>query len=297
MIAGEHAVLHGKHALVGAVNQRVYVSLEPRNDDLIAIHSSLGERQMPRTQIDSSKPFNFLGAVFEKHQNSFESGFDLTVKADFPADIGLGSSSAITVATMATIERWLNGKFPKREKLMHDAIEIIRSVQGRGSGADVAAAVYGGILLYKATPEIIAHHENLPPIALVYAGYKTPTPEVIKIVEQQRKYSADNYKDLYNRIDVSAIAANEALCNRDWTLLGQELSKAQDLMEELGVCDDALTEILSTMNKMPNISGAKISGSGLGDCVLGIGALDKVDWKYREIPVELSSCGVEQEKM
>lgn len=296
MIAGEHAVLHGKHALVGAVNQRVYVSIQARNDDLILIHSALGERQMSRRQIDSSRPFHFIGAILEKYSNSFKCGFDLTVEADFPADVGLGSSSAISVATIAAIETWLTEKFPEREKLMHNAIEIIRSVQGRGSGADVAAAVWGGILLYKAIPQVVARYDDLPPIALVYAGYKTPTTEVIKIVEQRRMQSADNYENLYNRIDASVMTANEALNNKNWAALGLVLKKAQSLMEELGVCDKALTEIVATMNNMQNIAGTKISGSGLGDCVLGIGTLDNVDWKFREIPVELSACGVEHEK-
>jgi len=296
MIAGEHAVLHKKHALVGAVNQRVYVSIEPRDDDLIIIHSSLGERQMSRKQIDLSKPFHFIGAILTKYRDIFECGFDLSVKADFPADVGLGSSSAISVATMAVVQIWLTDNFPERDKLMKDTIEIIRAVQGRGSGADVAAAVYGGILLYKATPEIISRHVDLPPIALVYAGYKTPTPKVIKIVEQQRKHSADGYENLYNRIDASTIAANEALRNKDWRSLGLVLNKGQILMEELGVCDDALAEIVAIMNGMPNIVGTKISGSGLGDCVLGIGKIDDIDCKYKVIPIELSPHGVKQEK-
>ncbi len=295
MIAGEHAVLHGKHALVGAVNQRVYVSVEPRDDDIIIIHSALGKRKMPRQQIDSSKPFHFLGAIFEKYRDKFISGFDLTVEADFPADVGLGSSSAISVAALAAIETWLTGKLPEREELMKEAIKIIREVQGRGSGADVAAAVWGGVLLYKATPQVLARYKTLPPISLVYAGYKTSTPEVINIVEQRRMQSADNYSDLFNRIDASTIAADKALRNKEWTTLGLELNHGQSLMEELGVCDNALTEIVATMNKMPDIVGTKISGSGLGDCVLGIGVLNDVDWIYKEILVKLSARGVEHE--
>ena len=42
MISGEHAVLHGRHALVGAVDQRVRVMLTPRADDTIRICSALG---------------------------------------------------------------------------------------------------------------------------------------------------------------------------------------------------------------------------------------------------------------
>lgn len=295
MITGEHAVLHGKHAIVGAVNQRVYVSIQPRGDALITINSELGKRQMSRKHIDSSKPFNFLGAIFEKYNEQLKNGFDIIIESDFSSKVGLASSSAITVATIAALETWINGEFPDRNSLMIDAIDIICKVQGRGSGADVAAAVWGGVLLYKSIPQVISRHENLPPISLVYAGYKTPTPEVITIVEEQRKKTEDNYRDLYNRIDQSSLDADKALTNNDWPALGNALKIGQSLMEELGVCDKALKDISETMNKMPNIYAAKISGSGLGDCILGIGNLDDIEWNYQVIPVALSKDGVKLE--
>ncbi len=297
MIAGEHAVLHGKHALVGAVDQRVQVTLTPRDDDAIAIHSVLGHRKMPRNTIDASKPFHFIGAILESRQNAFPSGFTLNITADFPSDVGLGSSSAVTVATLAVINLWLTGTFPSRDSLMQDAVAIIRHVQGMGSGADAAAAVWGGILLYRATPEVVARHEKaLPPLSLVYAGYKTPTPEVIQIVETQRARTPDGHAALYEQINTNALEANEALHANNLDTLGDTLRAGQHLMEALGVCDDTLAEIVETMNRMPHIYGAKISGSGLGDCVLGIGTLNAIEWPYREIPIHFSANGVKQEE-
>jgi len=296
MIAGEHAVLHDKHALVASVNQRVAVTLQPRDDSTILIHSALGERKMSVDAIDSSPPFHFLGAVIQKHQASYQQGFELTVTADFPADIGLGSSSAVTVATLAAIETWLTGSFPDKTPLMQDAVAIIREVQGMGSGADVAATVWGGILLYKATPEVIARHVALPPISLVYVGYKTPTPDVIRLVEAARKDSPDGFQALFNRMETCVLFANAALVAEDWVALGSALNAGQQLMAELGVTDDGLSDIVKTMKSMPGIRGAKISGSGLGDCVLGIGSLDTVDWPYRSIPVALSPDGARLER-
>ncbi len=295
MIAGEHAVLHDKHALVAAVDQRVSVALAPRKDNTIAIHSALGEREMSRHAIDAARPFHFLGAVMEKLSDAFPVGFDLTIVADFPADVGLGSSSAVTVAALAAINTWLTGSFPDRKTLMRDAIAIIREVQGMASGADVAAAVWGGILLYKATPEVISRYETLPPIALVYAGYKTPTPDVIRLVEEARAESPDGFEALFDRIDKCVLFANSTLKAENWGLLGSVINAGQKLMARLGVCDNALASIVETMSAMHTIHGAKISGSGLGDCVLGIGTLDTVEWPYRAIPVNLSKEGVRRE--
>lgn len=297
MIAGEHAVLHGKHALVAAVDRRVTLTLKARADDQISIRSELGTREMTLSTIDASRPFHFLGAVLHKHKSRLTSGFDLTIGSDFPADVGLGSSSAVTVAAMAAITTWITGQFPDHEVLMQDAVSIIREVQGMGSGADVAAAVWGGMLLYKATPEIVSRYDILPPIALVYAGYKTPTPDVIRIVEHRRQQSDDAFRSLFDRIDTAVLFANAAMKAANWNLLGTVMNAGQQLMAELGVCDDALAEIVGHMQTMPPIHGAKISGSGLGDCVLGIGALDTINWGYEEIPVALSPIGVQQERL
>jgi mevalonate kinase len=296
MITGEHAVLHGRHALVGAVDHRVQVSLTPRADDTIAIHSNLGERRMPRHAIDPSKPFNFIGAILERRHDAFRSGFDLTITAkDVPSDVGLGSSSAVTVATLAVIDLWLTGALPSHNSLMQDALTIIRSVQGMGSGADAAAAIWGGILLYRATPEVVAVHKQLPPATLVYAGYKTATPEVIRIVDARREQAADGFEALFDRIDANSLKASEALDAGNVAALGSILNEGQHLMEELGVCDDTLDDIVTTMRSMPDILGTKISGSGLGDCVLGIGTLTTVDWPYRVIPVHFTTEGVRDE--
>jgi mevalonate kinase len=292
MIAGEHAVLQGHHALVGAVDQRVFVTIAPRPDRTIAIHSALGERQMPCDTIDDSRPFQFLGAILKRQQPHFKNGFELTITADFPADIGLGSSSAVTVAALAALQTWTTGFFPDREALMKDAVAIIREVQGMGSGSDIAAAVWGGILLYKPTPEVVARYEHLPPMTLIYAGYKTPTPEVVNIVEERRQNSVDQYTSLYSRINAATLSAAESLDAGDWPALGSALNTGQLLMQELGVSDEALTQIANSLQGMNTIYGAKISGSGLGDCVLGIGTLDSVDWPYRTIPATFSSQGV-----
>jgi len=295
MVAGEHAVLHGAHALVAAVDQRVTVTLMPRADDRISIRSGLGTREMTLATIDASRPFHFLGAALHRYQADLPSGFDLTIDADFPADVGLGSSSAVTVAALAAVKTWLTGSLPDRDELMLEGVSLIREVQGMGSGADIAAAVWGGMLLYKAAPEVISQYDNLPPIALVYAGYKTPTPDVVRMVDHRRKRSEDAFRSLFDRIDTAVLFANAAMKVADWTLLGTTLNAGQQLMVKLGVCDDALAEIVSRMQSMPRILGAKISGSGLGDCVLGIGTLDAVEWPYREIPVALSPIGVQLE--
>ena len=294
MISGEHAVLHNHPALVGAVSRRVTVALYPRYDRRIEIYSALGRRGMSLAQIDASRPFHFIGEILKRYAGSFECGFDLVIDADFPHDTGLGSSSAVTVATLTAVLTVTMSRAPERERVMRESVDIIRAVQGRGSGADVAASVFGGILLYRQSPEIMRQHTALPPLTLVYAGYKTPTPEVIRIVEEKRRASADGFKTIFDRFNIFTLAADKAISDQDWSALGNALSRGQLIMEMLGVCDAALADILAKLSADSGIYGAKISGSGLGDCVIGIGTFGG-EIPYRIIPVEFSLRGLEVE--
>ena len=292
MISGEHAVLHGRHALVGAVDQRVRVTLTPRADDTIRICSALGERRMPRTQIDASEPFTFIGAALAHHAAALPGGCDVVVEADFPHDIGLGSSAAVTVATLAALQAWCRGDQPEGETLRQEALQVVRSVQGMGSGSDVAASVFGGVVLYRMQRGVLERFEALPDIALVYAGYKTPTPDVVRRVEERRRAAPDLFEPLFEQFDRATLAAASAWRAGDWGALAGALSEGQAVMVALGVCDDTLAAIIAEMERSPGIRVAKISGSGLGDCVLGLGRLDPLDCTYRQIPVALSASGV-----
>lgn len=294
MITGEHAVLHGAHALVGAVNSRIQVILQPRLDRTVVIRSALGIRQMPLDCPDTTPPFQFAGQAISTYAESCPSGFDLHIIADMRADTGLGSSAAVTVAVLTALHTFCHATPPPSPEQLHEqALAIVRHIQGIASGADLAAAVRGGVLLYRQTPEVIRRFTRFPPVTLAYAGYKTPTAEVIRLVETKRAESADGFRNLYARIDACSIEASRAFAAADWQLLAVALTSGQQLMNELGVCDQALREMIGMLCDRPGIAAAKISGSGLGDCVLALGTLpDGEILPYARIPVQFCQQGV-----
>ncbi|MGB0732694.1 MAG: GHMP kinase, partial [Pontibacterium sp.] len=60
----------------------------------------------------------------------------------------------------------------------------------------------------------------------------------------------------------------------------------------LGVCDKTIAEIIWLMRECKGVQGAKISGSGLGDCVVALGAVPASAMCYEAIPVNVSKTGV-----
>lgn len=282
MLMGEHAVLHGKHALVASVDQRLHVYLSPRQDQRISIHSVLGDFECDIDAIEIKAPFTFVLSVIKQYH--IKKGFDLTIESEFSSTVGLGSSAAVLVATVLA----LNPSLQENPKAIFDiAYKSLLEVQGRGSGADLAASILGGIICYRQQPFSWQKLDFLFPITLVYAGYKTPTPEVIKIVETAASQSPEKFARIFNEIDEATLFATDALKNKDLKAFAQAFQANQALMVDMGVVDKTLLEIIELFKPLP----AKVSGSGLGDCVIGLGSCDKIG-PYQIIRAQLANQGI-----
>ncbi len=294
MLLGEHAVLYGRQALVCAVNRRIYVTLIPRKDTNVRVVSSLGEIRTSLKKIKMPAPFRFVQAALNRFQNDFESGFDLKIESDFSHEVGLGSSAAVTVATYAALMAWLERRIPL-QILFQTGVNITRKVQGLGSGADVAASVFGGIVAYRMDPVSILKLERTCPITVIYSGHKTPTVTVVRRVQQRRRSQPLLFDSVFDLMHLSAGQAIQAIRARNWKKFGQILDINQGLMDAIGANEPKLAEIVFALRNDPGILGAKISGSGLGDCAIGLGKAHRSKWPYPVLPVAISQEGVRVE--
>lgn len=291
MLLGEHAVLHGKYALVCAAHRRIHVALRPRDDRVIRLLSNLGECATDLDRLTDRREFRFVAEVIRLYRRRMRSGFDLRIRSEFSHKVGLGSSAAVTVAAAAAIRAWLGLRRDPRQ-LLRDAIRVIRAVQGVGSGADAAASVFGGIVLYRAQPLDVQPLGRLHPITLLYSGSKMPTAEVIRLVEARRRLKPSLFRKVYGLMDLSSREAARAMRRGDWRRAGEIMSLNQVLMEGIGVSNNALSGMVHALCADPGVLGAKISGSGLGDCVIGLGRARRRRWPWEELKVRMSPDGV-----
>lgn len=297
MLLGEYAVLHGKPALVCAVDKRIHVSLAPRNDNQIFIHSDThGDYQTNLQTLKIEKPFQFVLAALLQYQGKMRRGCDLTITTDFSDKIGFGSSSAVTVATLSALATWQKVKVSAHD-LIRQGRMVVRSVQGVGSGADIAAAVCGGMVAYQAQPLSVERIPLIHPITAIYAGFKTPTTDAIASVQARFQHRPDVFKHLCHAIGQCAQEGINEARKQDWQRLGEVMNIQQGLMDSLGVSMPVLRNMIDDLRAQPQTMGAKISGSGLGDCVIALGDLP-AQYNYstngaaKRIPVQMTLQGV-----
>jgi len=294
MLFGEHAVLHGRLAIVCAIDRRLRVTLKPRRDTTLRIASALGPLETDVRRPATDPRFRFALAAIERFRDRLDKGFDLEFESDFPPTIGFGSSAAATVATLAALHAWL-GPRAAPPAIAAEGREVVRAVQGAGSGADVAASALGGVLACRAEPPATARLGHDLPLAAVYAGYKTPTPEVIARVEAARSANPPLYDALYDAIELVSQEASGALTSRDWPGLGRLMNVGHGLMEALGVSDARLAAIAHALRACPGVHGAKISGSGLGDCVVALGRPEKPPPGLEVMALDVAREGLRRE--
>lgn len=303
MLLGEYAVLYGKPALLCAVDKRISVTLTPRLDKKIEIYSSThGCFSTSITQIQIEKPFQFVLGALKQYCNQLKQGCDIHIETEFSDKVGLGSSAAVTVATLAALATWLD-KDVSPITLVRHGRQVVRDVQGVGSGADIAASVYGGIISYSAQPLRVEKFNITYPLTALYAGFKTPTVDAINHVQRYFAAYPNLFRDICHCIGQCATEGIDFVRKADWKKLGDIMNTQQGLLESLGVGLPLLRELIDKLREQENIIGAKISGSGLGDCVIGLGelpeqyAITSQHQGIQHIPVTMTLQGVQCEKI
>jgi len=333
MLFGEHAVLKNHPALCMAINQRLKLILEPRLDNLLNIKSNLGELNLDILKIQNSlpiQPFSYLIKAFQTYQkvypDLFNTGFDLTISSDFSSTIGFGSSSALIISLISALEIYIDSDFvsplagetgPKMklrdreganlfQKIFQISKKLLLDIQGQGSGTDLATALYGGIVFYQAEPLLIQKLElknlnNLTHLfTAIYSGKKTPTSTVISLIQNAYKNNPDLYKTYFQKIHEITLQAKQAILNNNLNLLGALMNTQHMLMEAMNLSTPAIQTLIHACQS-EQLLGAKISGSGLGDCIITLGKLKPHTFPQNpaqkamgilQIPLEISDQGL-----
>ena len=292
MLMGEHAVLHGELAIAMAAANFVEISLTPRVDQRISIDSELAQYSSELDKLEDEPKLSFVLAAIRQQQTQLKAGFDLSIRSGFSHTVGLGSSAAVTTGVVALLAKY-GGKELAPEALFERALAVVHQVQGgRGSGTDLVASIFGGLVAYRVEPREIRRLPGLPPVDLYYVGYKMRTPEVIARVEASAHKAPALYQQLYRLMGQTSEAAEAAVSASDWSLLGQLMNTYAGMMDALGVCDSNLAELQFRLRESTDVLGAKISGSGLGDSVIALGRADPDQIGFTHIPVSVSQQGL-----
>lgn len=258
LLMGEHAVVYGRPCLVVAVNKRLTLFLEKSETD---------------EWLDS--PFINEAVKVFREKTKIVTPVKIIPNTVFPRSLGLGSSSAVTVATIYGLSKLFLTPELENKELFDLAFTTVKNVQGVGSGFDVAAAIYGGVIYYKNRGEIInpLTYEQLP-IVVGYTGTKADTVSMVQKVAEKKNENTMAVNLIFNNIADLVERAKIALFEQNWETLGSLMNLDQEYLAQLGVSTDRLEKMIQEA-KQAGAYGAKLSGAGGGDCMIALVSKEK----------------------
>jgi len=266
MLMGEHAVVFGEPCIVTAVDQRLYVTAQKTDDGKITVNAP----QAKETKFVDASIAKFFSL---KAPDIDDRGVSLSIRSDFTSQVGFGSSSAVSVATLMALGLIFEISMTQRE-IFDLAYQVTLDIQGVGSGFDIAAATFGGTLFFKKGGEVIEPLPNEIPLVVGYTGVKADTPTLVRMVIAKQKKYPEKIDRIFEAIGKLVLQGKEALLAKDWEKLGKLMSFDQEYLRDLGVSSEKL-EALILSAKEAGAWGAKLSGAGGGDCMIALASDEK----------------------
>jgi len=282
-LTGEWAVLRGAPALVAAVDRLVRVDFSAEAGDGPLEIESLAEGRSWRGEAGATPmPQGDAGAVIAALRHlGWVRGRIVVDSRPFligERKLGLGRSAAtITAAVLA--RRALAGVRLDPAALLPDALAANALFQaGHGSGADVAAATYGGVVAAERRDERLAVTRHALPDGLeLIAGWTGESAATTPLVAA---FAAMPSPPVLDDLIAAAHAAVAAIADRDAGRLCDAVERSGDLLARFGdqtgleIVTPALRRLVATARDAG--AAAKPSGAGGGDCGIAIAATPRV---------------------
>ncbi len=290
MLFGEHAVVYGRPCLVTAVGQRMKATVELLSEPVFQLDApdvQITNYQKPITKLGQGDPpkgakfvefalYNFYNRYKIYNNYTKNLGIKITTKSQFSSQFGFGSSSASTVCVVKALSELFSKKLSNKQ-IFDLSYKTILDVQGKGSGFDVAAATFGGTLYFVTGGKIIKPLKiNQLSLIVGYSGIKFDTVRLVDEVAKKAKKYPQIIDNVYNQIGILVDQAKKALIKEDWVALGELMNFNEGLLATLGVEGGKLADMIYAAREA-GAYGAKLSGAGMGDCMICLAPPSKVN--------------------
>jgi len=268
ILFGEHFVVHGIQAILGAIDKRVTVTSSRRDDEIIYIESILGKLAVQNSDsvenVDKKfRPFVHIAKkTLERHGNR---GISIKIDSEIPPGVGLGSSSACCVAASASIMNLFEKT--SREQILNMSIDAEKTIFPNTSGADCNVCTYGGIITYDKSTGLKNLDEKFSlDMIIINSNLEHTTDEVVDRVKNFKEKNPEIFQSLCNEETKLVKKSIESLRDNDMVTLGKCMSQNQIYLEQIGVSNDKLLSIIESIERTS--LGIKITGAGDGGCLI-----------------------------
>ncbi len=270
ILFGEHAVVYGEPAIAGAIDLRIRVRAEKTAKSLKITSETKDHRYVEKA----------VDVVFEHLGEA--TGLMIDISSDLPPASGLGSSAAVSVATIAAVANLLGHDLGKNE-IARLGYKVELGVQGAASPTDTYTTTHGGIQYIQPRKKGFTPIQASLPLVVGYTGIERSTKELVAGVRKLRDAYPELVSPLIKNIGMVTRQARKSLeAGED---VGDLMNINHGLLEALGVSNDALSRLVHA-SREAGARGAKLTGAGGGGCMIAY-----TPGRYRDVINAIEGCG------
>ncbi len=278
ILFGEHFVVYGNPAILASINRRITVIARFINSDKIIIRSDI---KAAGEYCDSTfnplegnmKAKSTLDPLYNAIKNVLAArnqkvGIETDIFSEVPHGIGLGSSAASCVATIAAVDS-LFGK-PDIRKICEQAIESERMIHKNSSGADCYISTFGGLVNYN---KIGGFHrikaKNTLPLVIGDTGIKHSTGDLVARVKKFKDRNGTLFEALSRQARDICSQATVAISSNNREIIGRLMNENQEILKKIGVSHEKIDDLIRICT-MAGALGVKMTGAGGGGAIIAL---------------------------
>lgn len=269
ILMGEHSVVYGQPAIALPLpSVQLSVTLSNRQDNQRIIksryyHGSL--ENLPSSMIGIKKLIDTLSARF----NDQETGWDLKIESQLPAERGMGSSAASAIAIIRAFFDYYDE--PLDRTLLLQLADVEEQITHRSpSGLDAATVSSDKPLFYVKGRIGVPIEMNLDAsLVITDTGKKGATKEAILAVKDELKNNNEKAEEHIKHLGELVNQTKDYLAQNDIVKLGDALNFAQTDLAALNVSDPSLDHLIHVARDNGAL-GAKLTGGGRGGCMIAL---------------------------
>lgn len=275
ILSGEHAVVYGKPAIAAAVDRRLTVTLQTRDDGERVIHTDASDTKLIKTAIKVVRDeLKLRKNTNDCYLNFAKNGYEIKVESEIPVGAGMGSSAAVIAGVTAAFWVGVTETNKLNPKVISElTIKAERINYPNESGLDPTTVCFGGLIWYRKELEFLKTFwklqfkiaKSIDKFYLLNTGKpEESTKEMVSLVKQKycKKHITivSSFLQLLSKFEEATKHITHALKEENEKALIQSIRENERLLEELGVVGEFTKGIVREIESTGGV--AKISGAG-----------------------------------